>query len=376
MTRVDSLPVTGVGSLAPMEVASRLPALRARLGEAGCDALLVTKLENVAYLTGFRGSAGMLLVTGSSALLTTDGRYRDQARAQLDEAGVDAELVVGRLGEQLEALERATGGLRRLGLEAASCTWSFERGLAERLGAIELVPTRGVVEALRVVKDAGELARIEAACDIADVALAQVKGRLAEGVTEAEFAAELEFEMRRRGADGAAFETIVASGPNAAMPHARPSARPIGEGELVVVDFGAVVDGYRSDMTRTLCVGEPAPGLAELVDAVFAAQRAGVRAVRAGVRAEEVDAACRRSLEEAGYGEAFLHSTGHGVGLEIHEAPAIAPGSADILLEHGVVTVEPGAYLPGRGGVRIEDTLVVTSNGARALTKTTKDHTL
>jgi len=195
--------------------------------------------------------------------------------------------------------------------------------------------------------------------------------------TEEEFAIALDFEMRRRGADGIAFESIVASGPNGALPHARPSGRRIDDGELVVVDFGAIVDGYRSDMTRTVSVGAPRPDeLRELLEAVMVAQRAGIRTVRAGVTGGEVDAACRESLASVGLAQAFLHGTGHGVGLEVHEAPSVSQDSPDILEEGAVVTVEPGAYLYSTGGARIEDTLVVTATGARLLTKSTKDYVL
>jgi Xaa-Pro aminopeptidase len=365
-------------AMAPMDVAGRLARLRARLPEAGCEALVVTNLINVRYLTGFSGSAGMLLVASDRALLVSDGRYRDQAAAQLAEAGVEAEIEIGRLPEQLEAMDRATLGLGRLGLEADDISWAGRDRLASGMKCAasggSLVATRGVVEALRIVKDAGELARIEAAADIADVALAQVKEQLRGGLTELEFALALDFEMRRRGADGVSFETIVARGPNGARPHARPSDRQIAVGELVVIDFGAELDGYRSDMTRTVCVGEMgSPELLDVFDAVLIAQRAGARSLRPGVTGGEVDAACRESLAQAGFGELFLHGTGHGVGLQIHEAPAIAAGAPDILVEGAVVTVEPGAYLPGVGGVRIEDTLVITATGARALTKSTKD---
>jgi Xaa-Pro aminopeptidase len=342
--------------------------------------LLVTKLENIRYLTGFSGSAGMLLVTTawgapSSGVLFTDGRYREQATAQLAAAGVVVELEIDRLPGQLEALKQATSTLGSLAVEEHDLSWALQMRLVESLHPT-VVPSGSLVERMRVVKDQGELARVEAACDIADVALAQVKEQLTTRCTEAELAAELEREMRRRGASGPAFETIVASGPNAALPHARPTDRVIEAGELVVVDFGATFDGYRSDMTRTLCVGAPDNQLAELVESVFAAQRAGARAVKAGVSGGDVDRACRESLEEAGLGAAFVHGTGHGVGLEIHEAPGLGAGSADILLAGSVVTVEPGAYLPDRGGARIEDTLVVTETGARALTKSTKDYTL
>lgn len=369
-------PIFELDALPAMDVPGRLPRLRERLGAAGCDALLVTKQENLRYLTGFTGSAGMLLVAPASTLLVTDGRYRDQAAEQVAAVGVEVELEVSGPKGQLEALAAAARGLGRIGLEASSITWGLQLRLVEVFDRSSLVATRGLVEALRAVKDDGERARIEAACDVADVAIAQVKQRLSEGCTEAEFASELEAEMRRRGSSGPSFETIVASGPNSAMPHARPSERVIGEGELVVVDFGATVDGYRSDMTRTFCVGTLEADLAQLVDAVFAAQRAGLRAVAEGVTGGDVDAACREVLTEAGYGAEFLHSTGHGVGLEIHEAPAVSQGSADILAAGTVVTVEPGAYLAGKGGVRIEDTVLVGTSGGRPLTKSTKDYTL
>jgi len=361
-----------------MDVAGRLGRARARLAAAGCEALLVTSLVNVRYLTGFSGSAGMLLVTEDEALLVSDGRYRDQAAEQVSESGADVTIEIGRPAEQMSTLDRATKGLKRLGLEAGDITWAAERRLATSLSCVGsgalLVATQGVVEALRTVKDPGELARIELAADIADVGLAQVNEHLRSDLTELQFALELDTEMRRRGADRVSFETIVAAGPNAALPHHAPSDRRIAPGELVVVDFGAEVDGYRSDMTRTFCVGNPAtPDLLDVLDAVLVAQRAGVRALRPGVRGSEVDHACRDSLEQAGYGDLFVHGTGHGVGLEIHEAPAVAPGSTDILVEGAVVTVEPGAYISGVGGVRIEDTLVVTATGARALTKSTKD---
>jgi Xaa-Pro aminopeptidase len=371
-------PALDVAALPPLAIAERLGRLRASMEDVGIDALVVTKLENVRYLSGFSGSAGMLYVpiVESEAILLTDGRYKDQASDELAAAGVDARVEVAGAAGQLEALKAATRHLSRLGLEAASVSWSLYERLAALLEPVRLVATSGLVEKLRIVKDEGEVARIERACEIADVALAQVKELLVSGCSEADFAAELEHEMRRRGAAGPSFETIVASGPNSALPHARPTQRQIGRGELVVVDFGALVDGYHSDMTRTLCVGEPPEDLAAIVEAVLASQRAGLRQVAAGVSAGEVDEAARSVLERAGYGPLFSHSTGHGVGLEIHEAPSVASGSADILLESSVVTVEPGAYLHGRGGARIEDTVVVTAAGARVLTKSTKDYTL
>jgi Xaa-Pro aminopeptidase len=361
--------------LAPLDFAARLAKLRERLGRERVGGILVTSLANVRYLSGFSGSAAMLVVTAKRALLVTDGRYRDQAAAEIAAAGVGIDLEVVGSTKQLKAVETATRTLARLALEAKSVSWETQAQLTQAVKP-ELVASSGLVEAIRVMKDAGEIARIERACDIADVAFAQTKQRLAEGVTEAEFAAELEFEMRRRGAAQASFETIVASGPNGAMPHAQPTDRVVSPGDLVVVDFGAVFDGYHSDMTRTVCVGEPAAADAALLDAVAASQRAGLVAVAAGVTGASVDEACRKSLDEAGFGEAFTHSTGHGVGLDVHEAPTLAAGSEELLPEGTVVTVEPGAYLVDHGGVRIEDTVVVTGSGCRPLTKTTKDYAL
>ncbi len=369
-------PVIEIESLAPMDITGRLGRLRAVMSAAGHEALLVTSLENLRYLTGFTGSAGMLLVREDTGVLYTDGRYRDQAAEQMAAAGVEAALVVDRPAGQLEALVKAASSLGQLALEAAHLNWARARFLAERFAGVELLASTGLVEQLRVVKDEGEVARLEAACQIADVALAQTKELLRGRCTEAAFAAELDHEMRRRGASAPSFETIVASGPNSALPHARPSERTISPGELIVIDFGATVDGYHSDMTRTVCVGEPSDELGALIEAVLTAQRAGVRAVAAGERGVEVDRVCRESLSEAGYGEAFSHSTGHGVGLQVHEAPAVSQESTDILPAGSVVTVEPGAYLHERGGARIEDTVVVTDRGARILTKSTKDYTL
>jgi Xaa-Pro aminopeptidase len=358
----------------PMETPSRLPRLRDALESAKCDALLVTNRSNVRYLSGFTGSAGMLFVSPDEAILTTDGRYRSQAESELASTGVEASVEIGGLNEQDQAIARAVRAGQRVGLEASDVTWARQRALGKMLTEVELVPTTGVVEALRVRKDGGELARIEAAAAIADAALARCIEGLTAGTTEVTLAASLDAEMRRLGASGSAFETIVAGGPNSAMPHARPSPRPIGRGELVVIDFGAVVDGYRSDMTRTICLGQPATTeVQRVVEVVGASQAEGVASVREGTPARDVDRACRAVIADAGWAKAFAHGTGHGVGLDIHESPSVAPRSADMLEAGSVVTVEPGVYLPGVGGARIEDTVVVTRDGCRVLTKAPKE---
>jgi Xaa-Pro aminopeptidase len=356
-----------------MDVASRLPRLRAAV-DGACDALLVTHLPNVRYLTGFTGSAGMLLVRATDAVLITDGRYATQSAEQLTAAGVTAEIEIGPPARQREIL-RAAVSVARLGLEADHVSWASQRALATEHDA-ELVPVSGAVEGLRIVKDEGELARMEAAAAIADAALAALRPTLLSLPTEREAGLELDFTMRRLGAADVSFETIVASGPNGAKPHARPSERRLVEGELVVLDFGALVDGYHSDMTRTVCVGPPASVLrSRMVATVAEAQAAGVAAVRAGAGAREVDAACRSVIAEAGWADAFVHGTGHGVGLDIHEAPMINATATATLDAGNVVTVEPGVYLPGEGGggVRIEDSVVVTTSGSRRLTNAPKD---
>src|SRR5581483_6959759 len=360
--------------LLEMRVDVRLGRLRAA-GLEAWDALLVTNLVNVRYLTGFSGSAGMLLVRADDAILVTDGRYATQSAEQLAVAGVTAEVEIGPPARQREVLKAAVAGLGRVGLEAGSITWASQRTFAEEWGpSTELVPTNGVVEELRRVKDQGEISRISAAAAIADEALARVKPALAGRPTEADVALALDHEMRRLGASGSSFETIVAAGPNAAKPHARPSSRRIEAGELVVIDFGAVVDGYCSDMTRTVCVGAPATAeLERMVDVVAASQAAGVAAVHHGVTGVEVDRACRDVIADAGWADAFVHGTGHGVGLDIHEAPWVGTTSTDTLANGHVVTVEPGVYLPEHGGVRIEDTVVVTDMGCYPLTKSPKD---
>jgi len=358
----------------PMDVAGRMDRLRSSLDEAGVDALLVTNLANVRYLTGFSGSAAYLMVGAEDALLATDGRYRLQAEEELSSAGARAGAFVGRVAEQRQALVAAATGVARLGLEAASISWARQRELAaEWFPDAELVATEGLVEELRRRKDAGEIARMAEAARITDEALSTVASQMVRGVTEGEVALALDTELRRLGASGSAFDTIVAAGPNSAKPHARPSARPIAEGELVVVDVGAVVEGYRSDMTRTLCLGEPPSLLRRVVETVAESQRAGVAAVRAGRPAADVDAACREVIAGAGWGDAFVHGTGHGVGLDIHEAPSVAATSGDMLAAAHVVTVEPGVYLPDQGGARIEDTVVVTDDGCIPLTHAPKD---
>lgn len=353
---------------APMDVVGRLPQLVPAITEAGCDALLVSSLVNIRYLTGFTGSAGLLLIRPDDLLFVTDGRYAGQAADQLAAAGVEARIEISGVGQR-DLLQAGAAGIARLGLEAGAVTWAQQRSYAaEWFPEADLVPTEGLVEALRAVKDDGEVARIERAAHIADAALAEVQSMLLEGPTEREFGLALDTAIGRLGAEGTSFETIVASGPNGARPHHRPGDRRVRDGDLVVIDFGALVDGYCSDMTRTLMVGTPSDTQQRMLDVVTRSQQAGVDAVRAGVATSAVDAACREVITEAGWGDAFVHGTGHGVGLLIHEDPRVAATATATLAAGHVVTVEPGVYLPEHGGVRVEDTVVVTAEGCRALT--------
>jgi Xaa-Pro aminopeptidase len=374
--------------LAPLSVVGRLDRARTALSDVETedgppDGILVTNPANIRWLTGFTGSAAVLLVTGERALLTSDGRYRTQAAEQLAAAGVadDVGVCIGGVTTQREALAEAADGADVLGLESAHVSWSavqsWEAVFAPRL----LVPTQGVIEALRVVKDEGEVLRMERAAAIADAALGSVLHLLADAgsgrggaLTESHFAASLDHAMRVLGAEDRAFETIVASGENSAKPHARPGTRVLRPGDPVVVDFGASYDGYRSDMTRTFCLGgEPTGELATVFAVVAASQAAGAASVAPGVTAGDVDSVCRDVIAEAGWAERFEHGTGHGVGLDIHEGPSVGAGSTAILELGTVVTVEPGVYLPTLGGVRIEDTLLVTGSGSRPLTRFPKE---
>lgn len=368
------------GDLPRMDVAGRLTRARGALAgvDGGCDALLVTHLTNLRYLTGFTGSAGLLVVPADGeVVLVTDGRYDEQAADEIAAVGAPVEVQIGRtVARQRELVGGLLASAGRLGLEADHVSWTDQRRYQSAwFPEAELVATSGLVEGLRVTKDDGEVARIEAACAIADAALADVAPLLEEGPSEAAFARRLDDRMRDLGADDVSFETIVASGPNGSRPHHSPDDRIIERGDLVVIDFGALVDGYHSDMTRTIPVG----GLGALddeqrrmVEVVAEAQAAGVAAVAPGVATRTVDEACRAVIDAAGWGDAFVHGTGHGVGLDIHEDPRVASSVDDTLAAGHVVTVEPGVYLPGRGGVRIEDTVVVTAAGGRTLTHAPK----
>src|ERR1700694_4951778 len=332
--------------------------------------MLVSDLVNVRYLTGFTGSNAALLIRTDSEtpVLATDGRYRTQAAQQAP----GAEIVIERACAPHLAGRAAEDGVRRLGFESHVVTVDGLAALRKAAGdSIELLRAPGTVEALREVKDAGEIALLRLACEAADAALADLveRGGLRAGRTEKEVGRELESLMLDNGADGVSFETIVAAGGNSAIPHHRPTDAVLAAGDFVKIDFGALVCGYHSDMTRTFVLSPAAQWQREIYELVATAQRAGREALAPGVPLRDVDAAARHVIADAGYAENFSHGLGHAGGFQIHEAPGVNATAAGTLLAGSVVTVEPGVYLPDRGGVRIEDTLVVCEKTPDLLTQ-------
>jgi Xaa-Pro aminopeptidase len=355
-------------------VSARLDRVLERLPDAGVDALLVTDLVNVRYLTGYSGTNGLALIAPESPTFLTDFRYLEQAAEEVDSSYERRAASLDLLAALGEALR---DGPMRLGFEDSHVSVWDHRRLRERLPErIELVAVHDLVEQLRRVKDGDEIARIRAATELADEAFESLLDERLVGRTEREVALRLDHQMRERGATGSSFPTIVAAGPNGARPHARPRDAEIRRGELVVIDWGAQLDGYPSDCTRTLAAGEPGESAREVYELVLRAQLTGVGAVRAGAGGRDVDATARAVIDAAGHGERFGHGLGHGVGLEVHEPPRLSQSSEDVLASGNVVTVEPGVYAPGDFGVRIEDLVVVTEDGCEILTTVSKGLTV
>lgn len=349
------------------EFISRQRLVTADLARRRLDLLLVSKLANIRYLTGFTGSNALLLLSPDRAVLYTDGRYRIQAA---EETKCTVRVVQGSLLPSV-AKSLARG---RLGFEAAHLTFDAYRTLRAHLPPkVAAISVEGVVEEHRMVKSDAEIESMRRSAALAGKAFVQMLRHIRPGIRELDVASELDYRMRRLGAESPAFETIVASGARSALPHASPTAKVLGNREILLIDMGAFLEGYASDMTRTIFLGAARPKAKRLYSAVLEAQRAALEAVRDGTAAKSVDRAARRVLRTAGLERTFVHSTGHGLGLEIHESPRVAR-KVGIELKTGMaITVEPGVYLQGFGGIRIEDTVVVNRGGCEILTPASKE---
>jgi len=365
--------VSDTMSNTPIDHARRVAAIQQMLtiGGHGCDALLFTDLVDVRWLTGFTGSNGWAVVLADDLILGTDGRYGERARVETASAGATVYAETARTALH-ERLRTSLSGASQVALDPSTTSQAEWTRLSAE---VHLEPIPSFVARQRQIKDDAEIERMTAAASAADAALADVepilRATVDSPVTEADVRNELEYRMRFHGADDRSYDTIVASGTDhAARPHHEASRRTIVEGDTVIIDVGALVDGYHSDMTRSYVIGEPTDEQREIYSLVEAAQRAGIDALGAGVTAKDVDSACRDLFVEAGYGDWYLHGTGHGVGLVIHEPPFHSQASDEVLVAGNVVTVEPGLYRVGFGGFRIEDLLVVTETGARPLTHT------
>ena len=354
-------------------MANRLERLRSQLAQNRLDAIFISQSENRRYLSGFTGSAGFLLISQDRGILATDFRYVEQSRAE-----APAFEIVRMQGAPSEWFPTLVSGLdiQKLGFEGREvslCTYKELAGAVSGMGrGISLVPTEGLVESLRALKDKAELECLEEAAALSDAALEEILPRVQPGISERELAWELESFMRRNGSEPLPFDIIVASGPNSARPHAKPTDKVILDNEPVVIDLGATVGGYSSDITRTICLGEGDNTFHGIYDIVLGAQLTAMATLQVGMNGEQADQLARTVIAHAGYEENFGHGLGHGVGLADHEEPRLGPSSSSILAEGMVFTIEPSIYISGWGGVRIEDMVVLEEGKARPLTKAKK----
>ncbi len=347
-------------------IESRIKAIRGALTEEGVDALLMTNLEdsgqpNTRYVSGFSGSHSYTLITQKQLWLITDGRYFSQVA---EEASHFTLVKLGAMPvAEVIAKSLAAAHVRTLLIDSERTSYELMQRMKKRFGGIKVIPHSGLLHQLRIVKDKSELKLLAKAADISCTAFNKLLPFIKPGITERQVAQRLEYLMQELGADKIAFETIVASGSNGAKPHAQVTDKKIKTGELVTIDFGASYRGYLADMTRTVAIGKVSPKLLEMYDVVQKAQQLGCASAKAGITGKALDTICRQYIEKRGYGTYFLHSTGHGLGMEVHELPYVSPANVKPLPEGSVVTCEPGVYIEGVGGVRIEDALVLTKSG-------------
>ncbi len=352
---------------------NRLQKLRPLIIQQNLDALLVSKVENYRYLSGFTGSSGWLLISHNQAVLATDFRYIEQAKKEAPDFNVIQ--IKGDLNDWLPKLV-SEFRWRKLGFEANFVPFAVYQRLGKIIKSkrfkVELIPTTDLVENLRSIKEENELIFIARAVELTDTVFTQIKSIIKPGITEKESAWETEKRLRENGSDGIAFDIVVASGANSALPHAKPAERAICPNEPVLIDMGARLDGYCSDFSRTLCFGKPDKTLTKIYDIVLKAQLTAIEGIKTGMKASEADKLARDVIQQAGYGNAFGHGLGHGIGLEVHEFPVLGPASDDLLTDGMVFTVEPGIYISKWGGVRIEDVVSLQEGKATVLTRSEK----
>lgn len=351
-------------------VARRLSVVRQHVAALKLDALLVTFLPHVRYLTGFSGSNACCVITPRRQVLVTDGRYKVQVRSEVK--GFDLFIARASLFQELSA-RRILPAKGRIGFNAAHMTVAEMENLKSLFGSARFLKTRDIVGSVASVKDETEIRSIREAAAISDSVFRSIVHRIKEGVTELDIAAELVHQHRKLGAEADAFEPIVASGKRGCLPHARATGKRIRRGELVTLDFGCRLNGYHSDLTRTVAVGKPGPALKTIYQTVKDAQQRAVDAARAGMRAKDLDAVARERIRKAGFARFFTHSLGHGLGLQVHEGPRVSALSTDLLQPGNVITIEPGIYVPGVGGVRIEDDVVIRDRHADILTHSPRE---
>ena len=356
-----------------MNTAARIQQLREKIQERKLDALLVSQAENRRYLSRLSTSAGSLIISPEKALFATDFRYAEQASIECPDFEVVQ--IKGEISEWLPGLLSELN-TEKLGFEAGAITFATHTKLSQALDhdkkEFQLLPTEGLVESLRAVKDEDELAHLSRAAEIADSAIEYIKSRIQPGMTEKDTAWEVERFLRENGSEELPFHVIVASGPNSAFPHATPTGRCIQAGEPITIDLGARIGGYCSDLTRTLCLGSQDPTFTKIYDLVLGAQLTALATLNPGMKGEQADTLARTVIDQAGYQDSFGHGLGHGVGLAPHESPRLGHKSEDILSDNMVFTIEPGIYLPGWGGVRIEDMVMLEHGQAKVITKSEK----
>ncbi|MBE9482827.1 MAG: aminopeptidase P family protein [Chloroflexi bacterium] len=354
-----------------MKIDTRLQKLRQRLAEGEMEAIFISQPENRYYLSGFDGSAGFLLITSRDTVLATDFRYLEQVKSQAPDYEIFQ--ISGDIVDWFPALVMELN-LTKLGFEASHITFAMYRQLTDVLkqAHLKLIPTDGLIESLRAIKEPEEIELITEAVEISDNAMEYINDVIHIGMSEKEAAWEIEKFMRENGSEAIPFDIIVASGPNSALPHAKPSLRTIHSGEPVVIDIGARIGGYSSDLSRTICLGAPDDTFNKIYDTVLGAQLAALAIISKGMTGGQIDNVARTVIQEAGYSEAFGHGLGHGIGLAPHEQPHLSQNSPENLVNGVVFTVEPGIYLPGWGGVRIEDVVVMEDGKARVISKARK----